>query len=141
MRYPRIAGLLVVVALVSSGCSTPFGERLNAAVSLVTSASAATVDPKVVIVAAQTFDAMEVTAKNYLKLRRCNGSNGPVCRSPAATRPLIAAVHSGRTARKNALAFLKAHPGQLGPSGLYDALNASIGTMQEIFRNYNIGGV
>jgi hypothetical protein len=141
MRYLRGFAVLCVVAIISAGCATPFGERLQSAVSIISSASAATVDPKVVIVAANAFDALEVTAKNYLKLPRCNGNNGPVCRSPAATQPLISAVRSGRVARRNAIAFLKAHPGELGPGGLYDALNTSILTIETIFRSYNIGGV
>jgi hypothetical protein len=34
---------------------------------------------------------------------------------------------------------MKDHPGQLGPSGLYDALQASISTLQSAFTQYNIG--
>lgn len=147
MRYLRGFAALCVVAVVGGGCATQFGERIQSVASIasVTSSAAsavssATVDPKAIIVAANAFDAIEVTAKNYLRLQRCGATSGPVCRSPAATRPLIAAVRSGREARKNALAFLKSHPGQLGPGGLYDALDASIKTVQAIFANYKIGG-
>jgi hypothetical protein len=99
----------------------------------------ATVSPAAVIVAANAFDALEVTATNYLKLVKCNGSNGPVCRDPAATKVIIPAVRSGRVARNNLEQFLKDNPGQLGPSGLYNALTASINTLQGVVAQYQTG--
>lgn len=98
----------------------------------------ATVSPAAVIVAANAFDALEVTATNYLKLKKCDGSN-PVCRSPAATKVIVPAVRSGRVARNNLEQFLKDNPGQLGPSGLYNALTASINTLQGVIAAYNVG--
>lgn len=99
----------------------------------------ATVSPAAVIVAANAFDALEVTATNYLKLVKCNGSNGPVCRDPAATKVIVPAVRSGRVARNNLEQFLKDNPGQLGPSGLYNALTASINTLQGVVAQYQTG--
>ena len=93
-----------------------------------------------VAVAGNTFDALEATATSYLRLPRCNNSNGPVCRNPSATAKLIPAVRSGRVARNNLEQFFADHPGQLGPQGLYDVLQASIGTLQSVITQYNIKG-
>ena len=32
-----------------------------------------------------------------------------------------------------------AHPGELGPQGLYDALTGAVSTIQDIFTTYNVG--
>jgi hypothetical protein len=83
-----------------------------------------------------------VTAKNYINPalnKRCNGSNGPICRDPNATIALNKAIREGRVARNNAKQFLRDHPGQLGTQGLYDALQLSVTTLQSIFAQYNIG--
>lgn len=97
------------------------------------------VSPTLVIVAGNSFDALEVTATNYLRLPRCNSFNGPVCRSPQVTVKLIPAVRAGRVARNNLERFLREHPGQLADQGLYDALTATTQTLQDIIVQYNIG--
>jgi hypothetical protein len=93
-----------------------------------------------VAVAGNTFDALEATATAYLRLPRCSGTNGPACRDPAATKKIIPAVRSGRVARNNLEQFFADHPGQLGPQGLYDALQASINTLQDVIAQYNVKG-
>lgn len=93
-----------------------------------------------VAVAGNTFDALEATATSYLRLPRCSGSNGPVCRDPSATKKIISAVRAGRVARNNLEQFFTDHPGQLGPQGLYDALQTSIGTLQGVIAQYNVKG-
>ena len=98
------------------------------------------VSPTAVYVAANAFDAVEVTATNYLKLPKCTGSNGPVCRSPAATKQIIPAVRSGRVARTNLENFMAQNPGALGPVGLYNALTTATSTLQAIVQQYSIGG-
>ncbi|MDE2105527.1 MAG: hypothetical protein KGL39_50335 [Patescibacteria group bacterium] len=100
--------------------------------------SGAKVSPTAVIVAGNSFDALEATATNYLRLKKCNGSNGPVCRDPKATAIIIPAVRSGRVARTNLEQFMKDHPGELGPQGLYDSLKVSIDTLRQAFSQYNI---
>jgi hypothetical protein len=124
---------VLLLALALAGCaSNPFTKVWSTITS-------ATVDPTTVVVASNSFDALEATATNYLKLVRCNGTNGPVCRNPAATAKIIPAVRSGRVARNNLEQFLKDNPGQLGPSGLYNALVASINTLQGVYTTYNVG--
>jgi hypothetical protein len=126
----------LALGLALGGCSTPFGQKVEGVVSAITGA---TVSPQAVIVASNVFDGLERTATNYLRLKRCNGTNGPICRDPGATKALIPAIRSGRVARDNLQQFMKDHPGQLGPSGLYDALQTSINTLQAVFAQYNVG--
>lgn len=97
----------------------------------------ATVSPTAVYVAANSFDAVEITATNYLKYCRTNYSNS-LC-SKQAIAALIPAVRSGRVARTNLEQFLQAHPDAIGASGLYDALVAATATLQGVITQYNIG--
>lgn len=110
--------------------------QVNSLYQAASKISDASVSPTAVIIAANGFDAIEVTAANYLTLPRC--PKVTVCRDPQATKVLIPAIKSGRIARNNLKAFLRTHPGQLGSKGLYDALNASISTIQGIISQYNI---
>ncbi len=135
----------IALAIFLGGCATNpdgtptlIGKLENAAASI----TQATVDPQAIIIAANTFDALEATGKNYINPKlnpRCNGANGPVCRDPGVTAQINAAIRSGRVARNNAKQFLRDHPGQLGTQGLLDALNAAVSTLQSIFIQYNIG--
>ena len=125
--------LALVLALGLAGCAADVA-KFKAAYDVVTSSS---VSPTMVYVAANTFDALEATATNYLKLPKCGGSAN-ICRNQAAVVKIIPAVRAGRVARNNLEQFLKDHPGQLGPQGLYDSLTASITTLQTIYSTYNV---
>lgn len=126
-----LAGVLVA----GTGCAA-LQEKYQTVVSAIGSVSTATVSPTAVIIAANAFDGIKVTATNYLTRPRCNGANGPVCRSPAATKVIVPAIRSGTIARDQLEQFLRDHPGQLGPTGAYDALNASIGTLKGVLAQY-----
>lgn len=122
--------LILVLALALGGCA-----NLENAFQVLSSTS---VSPTAVVVAVNAFDALEVTATNYLRLPKCK-SGGPIaCRDRGVTAKIIPAVRSGRYARNQLESFIAAHPGQLGPQGLYDALIASTNTLQAIFGQYNI---
>jgi hypothetical protein len=125
----------LAIGLALGGCATQFGQKIEGAYSVITGA---TVSPQSVIVASNIFDGLERTATNYLTLKKCNGST-PVCRDSGATKVIVPAIRSGRVARNNLQQFFKDHPGQLGPQGLYDALQSSISTLQQVFTQYNIG--
>ena len=100
----------------------------------------ATVDPTAVIVAANSFDALEATATSYLNFCKSNRSLS-VCASYVAVRAkLVPAVRSGRVARNNLETFMQQNPGALGPSGLYSALTAAVSTLQGVVAQYNISG-
>lgn len=132
MRKIALIVAALMLAIPAGGCA----NLKNAWETLTTSQ----VSPTAVIVAANTFNALEATATNYLRLKRCDGTNGPVCRDPAVTAKLIPAIRSGRVARTNLEQFLRDHPGQLGPSGLYDSLLAATATIQGIYAQYQIAG-
>ncbi len=130
--------LIVITALGLAGCSTPFGERVSSFVSVVKSAATGTVSPEAIYIARNAFDTAEVSATNYLNLKRCP-TNAPFCRSPVATAKLIPAIRAGRQARNAATAFLDQHPGQLGTQGLYDGLVSATDTIKAILAQYNVG--
>ncbi|MCK1693748.1 hypothetical protein [Bradyrhizobium sp. 144] len=130
------AALLLAISVAGCAQFQTFENKVSTVYSAITGAS---VNPQAVLVASNIFDGLEVTATNYLRLTKCNGST-PVCRDPSATKAIIPAVRSGRVARNNLQQFFKDHPGQLGPAGLYDALQASIATLQSAFARYQIGG-
>ena len=102
--------------------------------------TAAQVTPAVVFVAGNTFDALEATATNYLRLPKCSSASGPICRDANATKQIIPAVRAGRVARNNLEQFFHDHPGQLGPAGLYAALQTAINTLQTVFSQYGVTG-
>lgn len=132
-RFAVVAGLAVSLALPLGSCSTPFGQRITAAYQAVTQA---TISPEAVILAASAFDTVEITATNYVRLRRCTGSNGPICRDPKLMPTIKGAVYAGRVARNNLKAFLRTHPGQLGPQGDYDALVSATRTLRDATAAY-----
>lgn len=128
-----IVSLLLCFAL--AGCAS-FG-RVQNAFSVLTETQ---ISPTAAVVAANTFNALEATATNYLRLKRCTGANGPICRDPAITTKIVPAVRSGRAARDALIKFVRQHPGQLGASGLYDALVASTSTLQAVYAQYGNWG-
>lgn len=131
MRKILLAGAMVFGL---AGCANTT-QTLGNVWSAVTGA---TVPESSVIIAVNTFDALEATATNYLQLPRCTGKNGPVCRDPVATAKIIPAVRAGRVARTNLETFQQNNPGQLGPVGLYNALQAAVTTLQGVMAQYNI---
>ena len=99
----------------------------------------ATVSPRAVYLAENSFDAIEVTATGYLRICHAKMTT-PGCSSTAIAQ-VIPAVRSGRIARSNLNSFMKAHPDALGASGLYDALITATNTLQAVSTTYNIAGV
>ena len=128
--------ILIAIALAASltGCAT-FQTDWNAISTVVGS----TVSPTAVYVARNSFDALEVTATNYIVF--CKRNPATVGCSKTAIATIIPAVRAGRVARANLVQFQKDHPGQLGPSGLYDALVSATNSLQSIANQYNIAGV
>jgi len=96
------------------------------------------VSPTAVIVAGNSFDALEATATNYLRLKKCSSASGPICRDPKATAMIIPAIRSGRAARTNLEQFMVNNPGKLGDQGLYNALQTAITTLKQAFSIYGI---
>jgi hypothetical protein len=103
-------------------------------------ATGASVSPAAVLVAGNSFDAVEKTTTNYIVFCTANRAN-PACANFVTIRgELVPAVRAGRAARNNLEAFMKANPGVLGPAGLYNALQASVQTLQDVMTQYHITG-
>lgn len=129
--------IILFLALSLAGCSTL--ERLRNTAEAV---GEYRVTPQAVILASNAFDAAEITATNYLNLKRCKTSNVTfVCRNPTATALIIPAIRSGRVARDNLQQFLKDHPDELAPVTAYEKLTALTGTLKDIYSQYRVGGI
>jgi hypothetical protein len=128
--------LIIAIGLTLANCQ---GTKLGNFVATIESAATGTVSPEAIYIARNAFDTAEVSATNYLNLKRCP-VNAPFCRQPIATQPIIDALRSGRDARNAATLFLKQHPNQLGTQGLYDALTTATDTIKGILARYNAVG-
>ena len=135
-RRLHLMALAVALAVTLGGCST-----LQTIKTAWQAATEVKVSPTAVILAADAFNAIEASATVYLRQAKCTGPAKPTCRDPGVTRKIKPAILEGRKARDALIAFLEAHPGQLGDKGLYDALQASIGTAKSVMTTYGIGGV
>jgi hypothetical protein len=122
---------VVALALSLGSCAS-----LQSGINYVTGA---TISPRAVYLAENSYDAIEVTATGYLRICHARMTT-PGCSSTAIAQ-LIPAVRSGRVARSNINAFMKAHPDALGVTGLYDALVTATNTLQSVATTYNIAGV
>jgi hypothetical protein len=96
------------------------------------------VTPSQVIVAANTFDALEGTATEYLKLPTCVSGGAPVCKTTAAVAVIVPAIRSGRTAR-NTLEKAITTPTGVVSTSVFTVLTTTITTLQSAFATYNIG--
>lgn len=141
MRNRFAAAVLIGMLTIPLGACDATTGFFGRASNIFTAATTASVDPEAIIIAANTFDGLQATAKNYLRLRRCSATSGPVCRQPSVTPAIVKAIRAGRDARNRAVAFVKTHPGQLGPQGVYDALQGAVAQLQSLFTTYNIGGM
>lgn len=128
----KIFSLLLLLPLLGGCAGTRLGDAFNAA-------TGATLSPQTVVIARNSFDAIETSADNYLSLTRCDKTTSKICRDKAASAVLGPAVLNARKARNDLVAFQKSHPGQLGTQGLYDALELSVTTLTGIMSTYHIG--
>ena len=143
LRFAATFALLAFVTVPLGACQTggtDFFSKLGATISNVntayTAATTSTLPINQLVLARNAFNAAEVTATNFLRVKTCDGTNGPICRPAAATEKIASALLSGRAARNNLRAFMQQHPGQLGPKGLYDALTSATATIKAIRAQY-----
>ncbi len=120
----KLASLVVLGVLGLAGCST-----LSTLVGT-------TISPTQVIVAGNSFDAIEATATNYLRLPLCPGAT--LCRTAAATDAIVPAVRAARTARNQMEAFVNANPGQPAPVSLYNTTITAINALESTLAQYNV---
>jgi hypothetical protein len=125
--------------IVLSGCQgARFGDFIATAGNAITATENA-VTPQQIYIAANAFDAVKVSAINYLELKRCP-TNAPFCRDPSVTKKLIPLIRAGTIARNNAVTWARANPNGFADVSLYNKLTAITSTIEEMMRQYNIGG-
>lgn len=118
--------ILILALLGLSGC---------AALTSTISPGAANVSGQIAIVAANTYDAIEATATNYI--RYCTPTPKPVGCNVVAIQKYVPAVRSGRYARNAVEQFVKANPaGTAVPIALYNGLTTATSTLQSIEAQY-----
>lgn len=115
------------------GCADQLA-KFDKVVQVITSAKASS---KVIVLAIQSFDAAKVGATGYLRLRRCNGTNGPICRDPAVTEAIDVAVQEGTAVRNSLKEWVRTHPDGIGPQDAYDRLVSLTGTISRATAAYN----
>jgi len=115
--------LIIPLALSLGACATPFGQKVELAWQLITSAS---VSPTQIIIAGNAFDAVEASATQYLMYCKVNPAL-TACVLPIRQK-VVAAVRSGRSARNQLEPYVTS--GTAGPSALYNTLAAAINTLQ-----------
>ena len=109
--------------LALAGCA-----NITSAIDTVTQAK---VPASQVAIAVNAFDAVKVTAKNYVVY--CSPVPAPVgCDDTAIQTKLDPAIKAGTTARNSLEDFVASHPGELGDAGVYDALQTATDTIQQI---------
>jgi len=105
MRKLLLAGA-TAFALTFGGCAEL--QKFQVAFETVTGN---VVTPQAVVVAINSFDAIEATATSYLLLPRCG--TGPIlCREAAITAKVVPLIRAGRADRNQLKAGLRANPGQ-----------------------------
>jgi predicted small secreted protein len=118
----KILLALVLTAPLLGGCAT-FQKDISVAYGIVTGIS---VSPTTIIVAANSFDALEATATTYLIA--CKSHPALTACAVSTRYSVIAAVRSGRTARNGLEPYIAS--GTAGPTALYNTLVAAISSLQ-----------
>jgi hypothetical protein len=111
---------IALLTLTLGGCATQFGTRIGTAWEVLTQTS---VSPTQIVVAGNAFDAVEVTATNYLVYCKTNLNPLPQC-DLVTRRRVIASVRAGRGARDQLEPYVVA--GKAGPIVIYNALIEAI---------------
>jgi len=101
--------------------------QLRAIQTVYSIATEATVSPQTIIVAANSFDALQATATQYLIYCKTNLAT-PICVADNR-RQVIKYVRVGRAARTQLETYIAS--GQAGPSALYNTLVAAINQLNQ----------
>lgn len=114
--------IVLALAFVLSGCAGDL-QKLQTVYTIVTES---TVSPTAIVVAANSFDAIEATATQYLVYCKANLAQ-PVC-SADNRRVVIRAVRSGRSARNQLETYITQQTP--APAPVYNVLITAINTLQ-----------
>lgn len=123
----RKIALALALTLGLAGCA-----QLQSTWSFITQVQ---VSPQQVYVAENAFDGIEQTAANYLHWCRIATPRPSAC-AASTIKNMRAAVRTGRAARDQLDAYLKAHPTAIGATGLYDALVSATSVLQAYNANF-----
>lgn len=126
----RNAMLAAVVAGGLVGCAS--GGSLDQIGRAVSAVSQARVPADAVIVARSAFNTAQAAAANYMRLKRCTGTNGPICRDPALTQRVHAAVIQGRSARNRITALSRQSGDGSVPIADYNTLQAATAIINDV---------
>jgi hypothetical protein len=129
----RSAVLAAVLSTGLAGCATQM-QQTGALIQTITTA---TVPEDAVITARVAFNSAQSLATSYLSLRRCNGSNGPICRNPALTNRIGSAVQAGRMARNRVTALMRANPGRGVPVADYNTMVQATNVIHDLTAAYS----
>lgn len=129
-RMFRSLALIVALSMLPA-CSTL--DSISGTFSTITGAD---VPASAVIVARDAFNLSEAAATSYMRLPRCSGSNGPVCRDPTLFTQIDGAIRSGRSARNRLAALQRANPGGAIPVADYTTLTSATGVINDLTAAY-----
>jgi hypothetical protein len=118
-----LAGASAFACLALAGCSA------------VTTLTSPALTPTQVIVAANSFDAIEATATNYLGLPTCPTAT-PVCKTAAGVAAIVPAIRAGRAARVTLEAAVNSGGSTPVPVSAYTTLTTAVGTLQALMAQY-----
>jgi len=136
LRFGLLACALLAGGLPLAGCADGSLQKFKTEVGNVASAiTSAKINRKAVFTAASVANGLISTADIYLSLPICGKAP---CRNPAATEPIANAQATLSSARSAMLDFMKAHPGELGDKGLYDAMVLATSQIKSIFATYGV---
>lgn len=93
-----------------------------------------TVSQKNIAIAVQAFDAVEVSATQYLRLRNCADGESTIraaCRQPSVVPTLVKDVRAGRAARDSLWTASKGSPAGVGITAAYDAVVAATAAVKQ----------
>ena len=115
--------ILILAAFVAAATLGGCANLKNAFAVL----SAASVTPQQIVIAGNSFDALETTATQYLNYCKSVAYKPQPC-ALGNRKPVVAAVRSGRAARNSLEPYVTS--GLAGPAALYNTLIAAITTLQ-----------
>lgn len=124
---------LILGASFVTGCSETL-DKFEKVYTVITSAKATS---KAIVLGIQSFDVAKIGATGWLRLRRCDGTNAPICRDPALLDEVDAAIQDGTKLRNELKAWVRTHPDGIGPQDSYDKLVAATATIEKVVAIYN----
>ena len=134
MKLLRLAALIALACFVLplAGCTTL--NQIGSAYSMLTDAS---VPQATAAAAVQSFDIIKESATAYVAY--CTPNPAPAgCNDALIQKKVDPAITAGTQARDGLWGYVKAHPGQLGSKGLYDALTTATQTLNSMAATFAV---